>query len=48
MKNPVLAQRLREVDGLGRHDQQILIEMVDALLARSQAENVALRRGKTA
>ncbi len=48
VKNPVLLQRLREVDGMVRHDQQILVEMIDALLARSQAENVAARRGKTA
>ena len=46
LKNVALMDRLREIDGLDRSDQETVINIVDALIARRQVESVAARRAK--
>ena len=47
LKNVLLLNRLREIDSLDRTDQETVINVVDALIARSHVESVAARRRKT-
>lgn len=46
LKNVLLLDRLREIDALNRTDQETVVNIVDALIARREVEGVAARRRK--
>ena len=47
LKNVLLLDRLREIDSLNRTDQETVVNIVDALIARREVEGMAARRRKT-